>query len=167
LPYAFYHRLSAARRRIYRRSDAIESVELSPEASFGALAADLEAALESESRVAVAAACQTLADQLTESLRIDPLEIVVHLARPRNTRSELHGLYEPGTLPQKARISVWMRTAKRRQVVAFRTFLRTFLHEICHHLDYELYGLPESFHTQGFYKRESSLFRQIVDARQE
>jgi hypothetical protein len=59
-------------------------------------------------------------------------------------------------------ITLWMRTAQRKQVVAFRTFLRTFLHELCHHLDYELLRLPETFHTEGFYKRESSLFRQLV-----
>ena len=41
-------------------------------------------------------------------------------------------------------------------------FLRTLLHEICHHLDYHLYRLPDSFHTEGFYKRESSLFHQLV-----
>jgi hypothetical protein len=58
-----------------------------------------------------------------------------------------------------------MRTAKHRRVVAFRTFLRTLLHELCHHLDYELFGLDESFHTQGFYKRESSLFHQLVPNR--
>ena len=42
------------------------------------------------------------------------------------------------------------------QVVAFRTFLRTLIHELCHHLDYELFLLEETFHTEGFYKRESS-----------
>ncbi len=167
MPYAYYHRLSARSKRTYRRSDAIESVELSGAATFGNLASDLETALESENRSAVAATCQALADRLTDALQIDPLEAVVHLVRPSNSRSELHGLYEPGTRQQKARISVWMRTAKRRQVVAFRTFLRTFLHEICHHLDYELYGLRESFHTQGFYKRESSLFRQVVEPKPE
>jgi hypothetical protein len=35
--------------------------------------------------------------------------------------------------------------------------LRTLIHELCHHLDYELYELEETFHTGGFYKRESSL----------
>jgi hypothetical protein len=54
-----------------------------------------------------------------------------------------------------------MRTVARKQVVAFKTFLRTLLHELCHHLDYELYRLPETFHTEGFYKRESSLYYQI------
>jgi hypothetical protein len=55
-----------------------------------------------------------------------------------------------------------MRTAKQRRVVAFKSFLRTLLHELCHHLDYELYRLPDSFHTEGFYKRESSLFHQLA-----
>jgi len=31
------------------------------------------------------------------------------------------------------------------------------MHELCHHLDYESLRLPESFHTEGFYKRESSV----------
>ena len=55
-----------------------------------------------------------------------------------------------------------MRTARRKQVVAFRTFLRTLLHEFCHHLDYECYKLHDSFHTEGFYKRESSLLKQLL-----
>ena len=61
-----------------------------------------------------------------------------------------------------ARISVWMRTAQRVQVVRFRTFLRTLIHEVVHHLDYELYKLPETFHTQGFYACESALMRELL-----
>jgi len=30
------------------------------------------------------------------------------------------------------------------------------------HLDYEHLRLPDSFHTEGFFKRESSLFYQLV-----
>jgi hypothetical protein len=52
--------------------------------------------------------------------------------------------------------------AQRKQVVAFRTFLRTLVHELCHHLDYELFKLAETFHTEGFYKRESSLVNQLA-----
>jgi hypothetical protein len=59
-------------------------------------------------------------------------------------------------------MQLWMRTAKRHQVVAFRTFLRTLLHELCHHLDYDCLGLKDSFHTQGFYQRESSLASQVL-----
>ena len=55
-----------------------------------------------------------------------------------------------------------MRTARQRRVVAFRTYLRTLLHELGHHLDYRYLQLADSFHTQGFYQRESSLFHQLV-----
>ncbi len=56
-----------------------------------------------------------------------------------------------------------MRPAKRGQVVAFKTLLRTQIHEICHHLDYELHGLDNTFHTEGYFRRESSILRQLVD----
>jgi hypothetical protein len=57
-----------------------------------------------------------------------------------------------------------MRTARRLQIVAFRSFLRTVCHEVCHHLDYELFALEETFHTEGFYKRESSLANALLAA---
>ena len=56
-----------------------------------------------------------------------------------------------------------MRTAGRGQVVAFKTLLRTLVHELCHHLDYELHGLDSTYHTEGFFRRESSIMRQLVD----
>lgn len=164
MPYAYYHRLSAGKQRIYRRSDAIESVDLPGPEELRPLAQNLKKALRSEKRTTVSAATQSLADALTHSLQVEPVEVLVQLTRPRASRSELHGLYEPGPAGQRARISVWMRTAQRRQVVAFRTFLRTFVHEVCHHLDYELYELRESFHTQGFFQRESSLYRQLTES---
>ena len=55
-----------------------------------------------------------------------------------------------------------MRTARHRRVVAFRTLLRTLLHEVGHHLDYEYLKLADSFHTEGFFRRESSLFHQLL-----
>jgi hypothetical protein len=72
----------------------------------------------------------------------------------------LHGLYEPEDA--RRRITVWMRTAARKEVVAFKTFLRTLVHEVCHHLDYELFKLEETFHTEGFYKRESTLVAALL-----
>ncbi len=84
--------------------------------------------------------------------------------RPADDYGELHGLYEPEEGRTPARITVWMRTAARRNVVAFKTFLRTLTHEVCHHLDYELYKLPETFHTEGFYKRESTLTARLACA---
>ena len=47
---------------------------------------------------------------------------------------------------------------------AFRSFLRTVVHEFLHHLDYEHFKFPETFHTEGFYKRESSLANALFAA---
>ena len=57
---------------------------------------------------------------------------------------------------------VWMRTAAYERPVAHRTFVRTLSHELGHHLDYELLGLEDSFHTKGFFQRESSLVRTLL-----
>jgi len=81
-------------------------------------------------------------------------------ARPSDDYGELHGLYEPE--PPPARITLWMRTAAKRRVVAFKSFLRTLVHELLHHLDYEVFRFEETFHTEGFFKRESSLARQLL-----
>ena len=94
-------------------------------------------------------------------LEVSPVEVKVLAVRPSLRYGELHGLYthDPKHPP---RIQVWMRTAHHRRVVAFRTFLRTLLHEVGHHLDYTHLKLADSFHTEGFFKRESSLFYQLV-----
>jgi len=157
MPFAYYARLSAARQRVYRRSDEIEAVAVPPGFAAGATVAALRAALAAEAQRDVQSGCQQLTDALVGALGVPPVRIVVMARRPSDDYGELHGLYEPEDAGRSASITVWMRTARREQVVAFRSFLRTLAHEWCHHLDYELYRLPETFHTDGFYKRESSL----------
>jgi hypothetical protein len=162
VPFAYYARLSAARKRIYRASDAIDTLGLPPGIAPAAQVAAIRAALAAGDRGTLHHACQDLADALTRGYRVAPLAIRVLARRPADGDGELHGLYEPEEGGTPAKISVWMRTAQREQVVAFRTFVRTLCHEICHHLDYELFALEETFHTDGFYKRESSLANALL-----
>jgi hypothetical protein len=157
MPFAYYARLSPARQRIYRRSDAIVSLAPPADLAAGATVAAIRAGLARDERAGVQEACQRLIDALVAGYRVPPIAVRVLARRPADSGGELHGLYEPGEEGAVARITVWMRTAQRKDVVAFRTFLRTVVHELCHHLDYELYALAETFHTEGFYKRESSL----------
>ncbi len=163
--FSYYHALSAARKRIYRRSDEIHAVPLPNGKELRPLMADLAAALENEDRAAIEAVCGKLVAGITAGLETPPLRVKVLAVRPSSSWGELHGLYVPAEGRASAVITVWMRTAQRRRIVAFRSFLRTLLHEICHHLDYEHFQLAESFHTEGFYKRESSLFHQLVEER--
>ena len=124
----------------------------------------LAGALISEDRATVQRATERMIRGLTDALGVPPVKVDVLAARPHNRHGELHGLYtaERGKTPM---IQLWMRTAKQRRVVAFRTYLRTLLHEVGHHLDYTLLRLRDSYHTEGFYKRESSLFKQLVPER--
>jgi hypothetical protein len=162
MAFAYYNRLSKQQRAIYRRSAAIGQVPLPRPDALQPLAQRLQAALHSQSRHKVCQACQQLGDALLRQLDSVPVHISVRERRPSNDWEELHGYYEPLAREKTASITLYMRTAKRGQVVAFRTFLRTLLHELCHHLDYEYFELPESYHTEGFYQRESSLFYQII-----
>ncbi len=161
MPFAYYNRLSSRDRGIYRRSDAVTSVALPDAEELHPRIEELRQVLAREDRRAVTAAAGGLAHGLARRLGVPPVEIEVLAVRPSAAWGELHGLYTRDER-RPPRIQLWMRTARHRRVVAFRTFLRTLLHEVGHHLDYELLGLPDSFHTEGFFRRESSLFRQLV-----
>jgi hypothetical protein len=161
MTFAYYARLNRAQQAIYRKSDAIATVRLPRPEVLHPLVEDLATALAAESRPDTQAASERLVRGLIHELGIPPVAVEVLAARPHRRWGELHGLYtnERGRAPK---IQLWMRTAKQRRVVAFRTYLRTLLHELGHHIDYTMLRLQDSFHTEGFYKRESSLFHQLV-----
>ena len=161
MPFAYYDRLTRRERAIYDRSDRIARVDLPLAESLRPLAELLRVALERNRRAEVEAIANRLCLGLTRALGVEDVEVVVLAVRPTLREAELHGLY---TRDAKGtpRIRVWMRTVYYKRVVAFRTFLRTLLHEVCHHFDYTYLKLEDSFHTEGFFKRESSLFYQLV-----
>jgi len=160
VPFAYYQRLTAAQKRIYRKSDALTSIELPGAAELRPLASELQAALAADDRREVERICRALADGICVRLGAPPVAVRVLAARPSGDYGELHGLYDPAFTPP--RITIWMRTAARRRVVAFKSFLRTLVHELLHHFDYELFAMEETFHTEGFFQRESSLTKQIL-----
>ncbi len=164
MPFAYYARLTRAQQAVYRKSDALTEIRLPQPATLHPLIAALEAALRGEAREDVQRSSQALIGALCDAMALPPARVEVLAARPHARWGELHGLYtsERGRPPK---IQLWMRTAKQRRVVAFRTYLRTLLHEVGHHVDYAGLRLADSFHTQGFYKRESSLFAQLVPER--
>src|SRR5207245_5432946 len=151
MPFSYYARLSRSQQAIYRKSDEIAEVRLPQPAALHPAVESLTTALASEDRVTVQHATDRLIRGLTDALGLPAVEVQVLAARPHAKWGELHGLYtvERGKTPT---IQLWMRTAKQRRVVAFRTYLRTLLHEVGHHLDYALLHLRDSYHTEGFYK---------------
>jgi hypothetical protein len=160
--FGYYDRLSAKQKATYRKSDAVDSVAVPDAAALAPLVGELEAALSSGSRAATAKAASALVLTLCRQLEVAAVRVTVRTVRPEIRSGELHGLYTFAEKGKDPTIEVWMKTAAHERVVRFRTFLRTLLHEVMHHLDVTLLGLEDSFHTAGFFRRESSLVRQLV-----
>jgi hypothetical protein len=102
--------------------------------------------------------CAEFLEQAAAFYKVPPCSIRVLAARPLKTRehwtTELFGDYDPSTLG----IRLWMRTAVRKEVTSFGTFLSTLCHEFCHHLDFHLFRFEDSWHTRGFYERTAVLY---------
>jgi uncharacterized damage-inducible protein DinB len=163
MPFAYFNRLTRRQQAIYLESDGIVTVPLPQAPRLQPLVTALARALDSGDRAHTESAAQRLVLGLAAALGAPPARVKVLAARPHAGWGELHGLYETThRATEPPLITLWMRTARQKRVVAFRTFLRTLLHEVGHHVDYTLLRLGDSFHTQGFYARESHLFHQLV-----
>jgi hypothetical protein len=162
MPFPFYDKLTPARQRIYRASDAIPRIEIANIRTMAPQVQQIERALSTANRAATEQACQALVNTLNIQVKTPAVRVRVLERRPSDDYGELHGLYEPDNGGKVATVTIWMRTAQKEQVVKFRTFLRTLIHEMCHHFDYEHFRLAETFHTDGFYQRESVLMKELL-----
>src|SRR5262249_40854274 len=162
VPFAYYSRLTRAQQRIYRQSDEVTALRLAHPAALRPLVEALEAALAREERAAVQDAADRLFAALPRAVPAPPRPGQAPAPRSHGHWGAPQGLDETAARGRPAKVPPGMRTARRRRVLAFRTFLRPLLHELGHHLDYQHLRLADSFHTEGFYKRESSLFHQLV-----
>jgi hypothetical protein len=165
---AFFYRLPARMQRCYLRSNAIDRFEFTPTPPASAAVAELIRVLESGNIPATARAAGVAAVEVCRSAHVAPVRIEVRGVRPRNTRGELHGLFYPYDPRRRTSpyIVLWMRTAERHDVVKPRTFVRTLMHELVHYFDYAVLRLDDSFHTMGFFKRESYLVRELIPPEQ-
>jgi hypothetical protein len=159
--FSYYDNLSAAGRRTYRKSDGLDSIPLEHPDGISPAVIRLKESLENNRRADVAMHASEICRLVCEDLGIEPLVVKISSRRPSNATRELYGLYE-WTEGETPVVTVWMKTAAKGQVVAFKSFIRTVLHELCHHIDYAHFRLEDSFHTEGFFKRESALYRLIV-----
>jgi hypothetical protein len=118
----------------------------------------IESATMDDSAARVRKSCSDLLGEMTSFYAVRDCGVRVLAARPLRVRerwtTELFGDYSPDT----RMIRVWMRTAVRKEVTSFGTFLSTLCHEFCHHLDFEKFRFPDSWHTRGFYARAGALY---------
>jgi hypothetical protein len=123
------------------------------------LSPSLEEALKAGELPPVHRLCEKFLNVAADFYKVERIPIRVLAARPVRSREggggyELFGDYHPDT----TLIRVWMRTAVRKRVTSYGTFLSTLTHEFCHHLDYKLFRYRDSWHTRGFYERAAVLY---------
>jgi hypothetical protein len=139
-------------------SDRLKGVPLPSDGRLPVIAASMESAMAVGSATGVRHACEQFLDAASDFYGVPRCTVRVLAARPLRVReystTELFGDYHPGSLL----IRVWMRTAIRKDVTSFGTFLSTLCHEFCHHLDMQRLGFRNSWHTRGFYERTAALY---------
>ena len=140
-----------ANRARFLESDRLTTLRVPENSNLVEIARCIEAALVDGNGPRARTACSDLLTEMASFYVVPPCRIRVLAARPLRVRerwtSELFGDYTPDT----KMIRVWMRTAVRKEVTSFGTFLSTLCHEFCHHLDFQRFGFPDSWHTRGFY----------------
>ncbi len=142
----------------FRESDRITTLDLPDEAGLPGIARSIGAAMKSEQTAKVRRACAEFVNIASQFYRVPDCSVRVLTARPLRVRerwtTELFGDYDPEAML----IRVWMRTAVRKEITSFGTFLSTLCHEFCHHLDYQKFRFGDSWHTRGFYERAAVLY---------
>lgn len=155
-------RFTAAEKRAYAISNALSGVDFRVTPSMRRKVEELACWLAAGDKSRVKETTQLILDLLCEAARIPPARLKIKdtaYARFRG-RKAVWKLY--GTCERDGTITVAFRTAVRRQVFAFRTFLNTVVHEFMHHYDHRRLGLAVSFHTSGFYRRVQDLYRKLL-----
>lgn len=142
----------------FLESDRTKTLELPEDRRLLSITESIESAMEGGATKDVRCACSEFLQTAASFYQVPACGIRVLAARPLRVREhatyELFGDYAPETML----IRVWMRTAIRKQVTSFGTFLSTLCHEFCHHLDYQKFGFLDSWHTRGFYERTAALY---------
>lgn len=148
-------------RAAFLESDRMKMLDLPANGSMPALSEAIEFAMKSGNGTDVRRACAEFLRLAAEFYKVPRCDIRVLAARPlrvrRNCTTELFGDYHPDTMM----VRVWMRTAVRKEVTSFGTFLSTLCHEFCHHLDFKRFGFVNSWHTRGFYERTAALYHHM------
>jgi hypothetical protein len=142
----------------FLESDRIKNLRLPENGRLREIAKRIELAMKEDSSIDLRNACNEFLRTCSAFYDVPTCSVRVLAARPLRVRenwtTELFGDYNPQTML----IRVWMRTAVRKEITSFGTFLSTLCHEFCHHLDFQLLRLPNSWHTRGFYERAAVLY---------
>jgi hypothetical protein len=140
-----------ANRAGFLESERIRALDLPEHGRLATLAKSIESAMKAGKTADVRRTCAEFLAETSQFYESPNCGVRVLAARPLRVRenwaTELFGDYNPETML----IRLWMRTAVRKEITSFGTFLSTLCHEFCHHLDFRRFGFRDSWHTRGFY----------------
>lgn len=153
---------SAAAERDYNKSNLIVRIDYVPSPATRDLASKL-LAVDPAQREALSIA---LLDRMARELKVPPVKLNL-LDKPQKHRHQGGRLTykEYAYYEQTEGITIYNKTAVRRQYLAAKSYLDTLVHEFLHHLDYELLKLKHTYHTKGFYSRLGDLMGKLQDSR--
>ena len=145
-------------RQFFLESDRLRCVDLPTDGRLCKISQAIEAAMNAGSMADVRRHSTEFVAAVSDFYRVPGCEVQILAARPLRTRggwrTELFGDYHPSS----KLIRVWMKTAVRKEITSFGTFLSTLCHEFCHHLDFQQFKFRDSWHTRGFYERAAILY---------
>lgn len=121
----------AASQAKFAESDRLRTLEIPLDDRLQASAKSIELAMQASRASSVREACAEFLSIASSFYKVRQPAIRVLAARPLRVREggpaiELFGDYDPATML----IRLWMRTAIRKQVTSFGTFLSTLCHEL-------------------------------------
>lgn len=144
--------------QFFLESDRLRSIVLPADGRLHRISQAIESAMELGSMGDVRRHSAEFVATVSDFYRVPKGDVQILAARPLRTRrgwrTELFGDYHPTTML----IRVWMRTAVKKEITSFGTFLSTLCHEFCHHLDFHQFKFRDSWHTRGFYERAAILY---------
>jgi hypothetical protein len=147
----------------FLESDRIRTLDLPQDERLLRIAKSVELAMTDGTTADVRRSCAEFLGATSQFYKVPDCDIRVLASRPLQVReqwaTELFGDYNPETML----IRVWMRTAVRKEITSFGTFLSTLCHEFCHHLDFKRFEFCDSWHTRGFYERAAALYHLARD----
>src|SRR3989442_1488187 len=115
----------------FLQSDRMRTLDLPQDRTLLAIAKSIESGMKAGSSADVRRSCAEFLDFAAAFYEVPSCGFRVLAARPLRVRenwaSELFGDYHPETML----IRIWMRTAVRREITSFGTFLSTLCHEFC------------------------------------
>lgn len=155
---------SRAEQKAYEISNKLDSVDFKVTPSMRRKVGDLAVWLAAGDKSKVRGATQAVIDLLCAAARVPAARLSLQDRVHSEFRGDQLAVKVHGSCAPDGTITMGYRTAVRRQVVAFKTFLNTMAHEFMHHYDHRRLQLGASFHTRGFYQRVRDLVGRLIPA---